>query len=402
MATGTMVKFSRPPSHRKEKEETADNERRHSAADDDAFTCRPFALSLSPLPSARPSFAMINTRVYIRARAPRLQLCPVVREETRVCGEREKGSGREEEEANRWIERTVCARVEARSDERKRRREGDRKRSTRGSEKRNDKAARSAARWFGLTAVKKGKERREKVEVCCAAVGTDCRASEHSSLSSPSPSPSRLPALALSWRPRRACRLSLCRIRPPRGLSLYRAPSRHREDFSDPSSPSSPSSPFSPFLSSRLVIPRVREEKDRARMRFPSSSSPSLSGDSSPDRLYRPVDFSSAFRDRASRWSSAIAATGAHAFVHTYTRRTRRGALFPRRTTPFFERARPRFLADFIPIPRNKLADDHGGICLLGDLFFPLLSPFAPDLCCSLDARTIFFSRFRKVHVPRV
>lgn len=46
---------------------------------------------------------MINTRVYIRARAPRLQLRPVVREETRVDGEREKGSGREEE-ANHWIE----------------------------------------------------------------------------------------------------------------------------------------------------------------------------------------------------------------------------------------------------------------------------------------------------------
>lgn len=86
------MKFSRP--HRKEEEETADNEQRHSAAaDDDAFTCRPFALS--PLSSTRPSSAMINTRVYIRARAPRLQLRLVVREETRVDEERERKEANE-------------------------------------------------------------------------------------------------------------------------------------------------------------------------------------------------------------------------------------------------------------------------------------------------------------------
>lgn len=47
---------------------------------------------------------MINTRVYTRA--PRLQLRPVVREETRVeqrKSEREKGNGREEEMANRSL-----------------------------------------------------------------------------------------------------------------------------------------------------------------------------------------------------------------------------------------------------------------------------------------------------------
>lgn len=73
---------------------------------------------------------MINTRVYIRARATRLQLRPVVREETRVDREREKGSGREEE-ANRWIERgrSVCAcESEREATAREKGREGERER----------------------------------------------------------------------------------------------------------------------------------------------------------------------------------------------------------------------------------------------------------------------------------
>lgn len=286
--------------------------------------------SLSPRSSARPSSAMINTRVYIRARAPRLQLRPVVREETRVDGEREKGSGREEEEeeeANRWIERTVCARVEARSrreKERVRQRGRSKEEHTRsGPEKRNDKAARSAARWFGLTAVKKGKERREKVEVCCAAVGTDCRASE------------QLALLSFSFyrSGRRACRLSLYRsgraapVASPSvvfTLSLYRAPERTSPILLLPSLSLSHSS---------SSLASARKRTGLGRVSFPPSLPPSLSGISSPDRLYRPVDFSSAFRDRASRWSSAIAATGAHAYVHIHT------PYPPRRIVPAENRA---------------------------------------------------------------
>jgi len=78
-----------------------------------------------------------------------------------------------------------------------------------------------------------------------------------------------------------------------------------------------------------------------------------------------------AFRDRASRWTSAIAATGAHVYVHTLVPAE---AHCSRREPRLFSNAWPRFLTDFIPIHRNKLADDHGGICLLGDLFFPALS----------------------------
>lgn len=211
---------------------------------------------------------------------------------------------------------------------------------------------------------------------------------------------------------RRACRLSLYRggraaprLSPlplsysaaTRPLALSRAVSAHREDFSDPSSlpplPPLPSLLSSPLVSSALASARKRIGLGCVSLPPPPPPSPSRAI-SSPDRLYRPVDFSSAFRDRASRWSSAIAATGAHAYVHTYTRRTRRGALFPRRTAPFFERARPRFLADFIPIPRNKLADDHGGICLLGDLFSPLLSLLLLLICVALCRKDDLFLSF--------
>lgn len=61
--------------------------------------------------------------------------------------------------------------------------------------------------------------------------------------------------------------------------------------------------------------------------------------------------------------------------THTHTHTMPRPAhIVPAENRAFF-RARPRFLADFIPIPRNKLADDHGGICLLSDLSSPSLPP---------------------------
>lgn len=127
--------------------------------------------------------------------------------------------------------------------------------------------ARSAARWFGPTAEKKGKERREKVEVCCAAVGTDCRA---------------LFSFSFYRSGRRACRLSLCRsgrtaprratprLSPlPLSYSASRsiARRRHREDSADSSlfsrHPSSLQGKGSarerafPFLPSSLPLPHI-------------------------------------------------------------------------------------------------------------------------------------------------
>lgn len=94
---------------------------------------------------------------------------------------------------------------------------------------------------------------------------------------------------------RRACRLSLYRggraapVSSPSVVFGRHAASRSiaRRLGTERTSPILPLPPLPPLppllssslLSSRLVIPRVREEKDRARMRFPSSSSPSLSGD---------------------------------------------------------------------------------------------------------------------------
>lgn len=169
---------------------------------------------------------------------------------------------------------------------------------------------------------------------------------------------------------RRACRLSLYRsgraapvaspsvvFGRPRGLSFYRAPLVPRGP---------------PILLLSLSLSSSSLASARKRIGLERDSlllSLSLSDISSPDRLYRPVDFSSVFRDRASRWSSsAIAATGAHAHI-------RAEAHCSRREPRLFSNARPRFLADFIPIPRNKLADDHGGICLLGIYSLPR-SPF--------------------------
>lgn len=124
-----------------------------------------------------------------------MQLRPVVREETRVDGEREKGSGREE--ANRWIERMGLVR----ESKRETRREGDRKRSTRGSEKRKDKAARSgAARSGARSAVADGGEegKREAREGRGMLRSRGNRLPSERALLSFSSYRSGLPALALS------------------------------------------------------------------------------------------------------------------------------------------------------------------------------------------------------------
>lgn len=79
--------------------------------------------------------------------------------------------------------------------------------------------------------------------------------------------------------------------------------------------------------------------------------------------------------------------------THTHTNHT--GAhIVPAENRAFF-RARPRFLADFIPIPRNKLADDHGGICLPGNLSSSPSPPPPPALrpliCCTTASNRVFF-----------
>lgn len=87
----------------------------------------------------------------------------------------------------------------------------------------------------------------------------------------------------------------------------------------------------------------------------------------------------------------AIVATGAPVHTHTHTNMYSRPAhIVPAENRAFF-RARPRFLADFIPIPRNKLADDHGGICLPGDLSSPSIRPSSPDLLHHREQSRLFF-----------
>lgn len=163
------------------------------------------------------------------------------------------------------------------------------------------------------------------MEVCCAAVGTDCRS--RLALSS-----SRSIAAAA------AGSRSILAVAPVASPSTHAAPSTPREMRTTDSS-------FSP--SSSLAFARKRI----GRVSLTRSC------------LYRPCGF--LLRNR--RYRCIVPA---------------------QRTAPFFERPAPRFLADFIPIPRNKLADDHGGICL----------PLLLLICVALiAARTIFFSRFRKV-----
>lgn len=130
---------------------------------------------------------------------------------------------------------------------------------------------------------------------------------------------------------RRACRLSLYRsgraapvaspsvvFGRPRGLSFYRAPLVPRGP------------PI--LLLSLLVIPRVREEKDRVRTRFPSSLSLSLG-----HILARSSLSSCGFLLRLPRPRVPLVVVGNRRYRCTRTH-TRRGALFPQRTAPFFER----------------------------------------------------------------
>lgn len=239
----------------------------------------------------------------------------------------------------------------------------------RGAERRG---AERGARW--LTVAKKGKERREKVEVCCAAVGTDCRASELSSLSHPTAA---------------ACRLSLYRsgraapVASPSVVFARRAASRSIESASRVGTEDLSSSLAGKRIGLGTAFPFPRPIVFI--VLWISPPPPSASG--------------------ASRWSSVIAATGAHA----YTYRIRAEAHCSRRKPRLFSNAWPRFLADFIPIPRNKLADDHGGICLLGDLSSPFFS-FAPDLFllpqgCSFSLAFVKYtsraSKLRDASLPR-
>lgn len=86
-----------------------------------------------------------------------------------------------------------------------------------------------------------------------------------------------------------------------------------------------------------------------------------------------------------------LVATGAsvHIPAHTHTQIHTGAHIVPAENRAFF-RARPRFLADFIPIPRNKLADDHGGICLPGNLSSPSTRPSSPDLLHHREQSRLF------------
>jgi len=163
------------------------------------------------------------------------------------------------------------------------------------------------------------------------------------------------------YRAGRACRLSLYRIGGQRNLFLLVG---HRGSL---------------LVAIPLVVSPARGRGSPEQERFPSFVLVRL------DRLYRPVDFYPSFvGNRRYRCTSN---TNAHMYG-------------PRRIVPAGNRAffRARFLADFIPIPRNKLAGDHGGICLPDDLFSPaLFLPFILLICYSAMKEMVFFSPFRKV-----
>lgn len=168
------------------------------------------------------------------------------------------------------------------------------------------------------------------------------------------------------YRAGRACRLSLYRIGGQRNLFLLvgrRGPL---------------------LVAIPLVVSPARGRGSPEQERFPSFVLVRL------DRLYRPVDFYPFFvGNRRYRCTSN---TNAHMYG-------------PRRIVPAGNRAffRARFLADFIPIPRNKLAGDHGGICLPDDLFSPaLFLPFILLICYSAMKEMVFFSPFRKVRASCV
>jgi len=84
---------------------------------------------------------MINTRVYIYMR-PRSEIAATSCCTWRNASRQRKRERKADEKRRRigWIERTVCARVEARSDNEEKESERDRKKSIREPEKRNDEA----------------------------------------------------------------------------------------------------------------------------------------------------------------------------------------------------------------------------------------------------------------------
>lgn len=274
----------------------------------------------------------------------------------------------EEKKANRWMEERrmgllrECDRdsetMGVRETDGERKRERNRKRSTRGSEEER-RPAWSAA---GTRTVGGEEGKREARE------GGGMLRSRGNRL----PSVRFVPSLSRFCRVGCACRLSLSRTPPVSHRSLL-SPIRSSigiEDLSDSSSHPSPplSLSLSHSLSRSIVIPRGRESSGRADAfsLLPSLGILPRSSLSSRGFLLLLL-FLLLPRD-----PSPIVATGArtrtthvctHMYVHT-------DALFSRREPRLFSNARPRFLADFIPIPRNKLAGDHGGICLLDDLYF--------------------------------
>lgn len=181
---------------------------------------------------------------------------------------------------------------------------------------------------------KKGKERREKVEVCCAAVGTDCRASEPRFPSrfivpaAPAASLFLYLSRSIAHRPPGSLSFSVsfCRLlhTPPTCCSSV----RHRGPLSD---------------SSPLFV--VREEGNHTEdERFPSSlgilsivfivcrfSPPPRPSPPAPPSL--PLDPRSR-RYRCIRIHTPRVYIRTH--THTYTQITPARTLFPRRTAPFF------------------------------------------------------------------
>lgn len=146
----------------------------------------------------------------------------------------------------------------------------------------------------------------------------------------PAQRPSRLPALALAQRPRRAAPVASPSVvfgrRAARPLALSRVVGTER------------TSPIllSLSLSRYPSCPRGKGSKDAF-----SFLPPSLPLVSSPDRLYRLADFSpppSATARRVAGHQQSLLPVHTHTHTHTHLPRTRQGALFPQKTAPFFER----------------------------------------------------------------
>lgn len=188
-----------------------------------------------------------------------------------------------------------------------RKREREIERGAHGGPRRNDDR-RGVRRGPGPSVVKKGRERREKVEVCCAAVGTDCRVCDSCRLS--------LVSAALAAP---AASRSLARRRFLTALSSRRS-ARPSASRTSPIHPLTlPPPHLSLFLTLFLAPSSFREEENRQdeRTHFPFFH---LSG-SSLDRLYRPVDFSSSssssFREIRRRSSLPVRAHAQRTYVHT-------------------------------------------------------------------------------------